>query len=87
MVIRLSDEELDPMEKDRGENWCLKDKMLKKRIASLELLETARRVLKEKQFKIYHAHVSGLKYHEIDVTEKFYRYHLGKAIDTLKGYL
>ncbi len=84
---RLSDEELDPIEQDDNEGmssdmieaylpWSLEDIMDVKRLIADKL--------PTKQQFILEAFLEGLTHVDIDVTEKYWRYHFGKGIDFIK---
>ena len=87
---RLSDEELDPIEQDDNEGvssdmmeaylpWSLEDIMDVKRLIADKL--------PAKQQFIMDAFLDGLSYKDINVTEKYWRYHFAKAINYIKGQL
>lgn len=84
---RLSDEEMDPMENDEAyieplaamyasTNW------------SPETLQDVYNVisdkLSEKQKEIVEAHLMGYTHKDLQVTEKYWRYHWGKAVSKIK---
>jgi DNA-directed RNA polymerase specialized sigma24 family protein len=84
---RLSDEDIDPIEKDDGvepntpilEGWLPWD---------TDDIEDIRRMIAErlphKQQFILEAFLDGLNYSDICVTEKYWRYHFSKGIEFIK---
>jgi hypothetical protein len=84
---RLSDEDIDPLEKDDSiepnpplvEGWLPWD---------LEDIADIRRLIEQsmptKQQYIIEAFLDGLNYADIDVTEKYWRYHFEKGIEFIK---
>jgi hypothetical protein len=84
---RLSDEELDPIEQDDGEGvssdmmeaylpWSLEDIMDVKRLIADKL--------PVKQQFILEAFLEGLTHLDVDVTEKYWRYHFSKGVEFIK---
>ena len=84
---RLSDEDIDPIEQDETENssmmvvegwlpWDLED------IADIRKLIAEKMNVKQ-QFVI-EAFLDGQNYHDINVTEKYWRYHFAKGIEFIK---
>ena len=84
---RLSDEELDPLEQDDNEG------------VSTEMMEgyfpwtpedmiDIRRLIAErmpiKQRFVLGSFLEGLNFNDIDVTEKYWRYHFAKGIEFIK---
>ena len=84
---RLSDEDLDPIEQDEQDNlsmfitegWLPWDP---------EDIEDIRRLIVEKMpFKqqfVITSFLDGLNYHDINVSEKYWRYHFAKGIEFIK---
>ena len=84
---RLSDEELDPIEQDDGEGvssdmmeaylpWSLEDIMDVKRLIADKL--------PTKQQFILEAFLEGLTHLDVDVTEKYWRYHFSRGVEFIK---
>lgn len=84
---RLSDEDVDPIEQDEAENssmqvvegwlpWDPED------IADIRRL-IAEKMNTKQQFVI-DAFLDGQNYHDINVTEKYWRYHFAKGIEFIK---
>ena len=84
---RLSDEELDPIEQDDGEGvssdmmeaylpWSLEDIMDVKRLIADKL--------PAKQQFILEACLEGLTHLDVDVTEKYWRYHFSRGVEFIK---
>lgn len=84
---RLSDEELDPIEQDDNEGvsvdmveahlpWNAEDILDIKRLIEMRMPKKERFVLA--------AFLEGLTYHDINVTEKYWRYHFVKGIEFIK---
>lgn len=84
---RLSDEELDPIEQDDNEGvstemvegyfpWTPED------IIDIKNLIYER--MPQKQRYIFEAFLEGLTFVDIDVTEKYWRYHFSKGIEFIK---
>jgi hypothetical protein len=84
---RLSDEDIDPIEQDELEN------------SSTQIIEgwlpwepedinDIRRLIVEKmptkQRFVIEAFLDGQNYHDINVTEKYWRYHFAKGIEYIK---
>lgn len=84
---RLSDEEIDPLEQDdfdsvssfQGDGWLLWD---------VDDLIDIRRIIDErmpsKEKQIIDAFLNGMNYKDMDVSEKYWRYHYEKAIEFIK---
>ena len=84
---RLSDEDVDPIEKDDStelnvptiEGWLPWD---------IDDISDIRRLIAEKMPKkqqfVLEAFLDGLSYYDIEVTEKYWRYHFAKGIDFIK---
>lgn len=84
---RLSDEELDPIEQDDNEGvstdlveahlpWNAEDILDIKRLIENRMPAKERFVLA--------AFLEGLSYHDIQVSEKYWRYHFIKGIEFIK---
>lgn len=84
---RLSDEELDPLEQDDNEGistemvegffpWTAED------IIDVKNLINAR--MPQKQKCIFEAFLEGLTFMDINVTEKYWRYHFSKGVEFIK---
>jgi DNA-directed RNA polymerase specialized sigma24 family protein len=84
---RLSDEEIDPIEQDDFDShpeiltegwlpWSVED------IADIKRLIATR--LPDKQREILEAFLEGKTHKEIDVTEKYWRWHFAKGIEFIK---
>lgn len=84
---RLSDEDIDPIEQDDSENnslqvvegWLPWDPEDIHDI--LRLIETKMNI---KQKFIIEAFLDGLTYTDVQVTEKYWRYHFAKGIEFIK---
>jgi hypothetical protein len=84
---RLSDEDVDPIEQDDSESpsllntegWLL---------WSQEDINDIRRMIENKmpikQQFVIDAFLDGQNYHDINVTEKYWRYHFAKGIEFIK---
>ena len=84
---RLSDEDIDPIEQDELENtstqiiegWLPWDP---------EDVADIRRLINEKmpakQQFVINGFLDGLSYHDLAVTEKYWRYHFAKGIEFIK---
>lgn len=84
---RLSDEDVDPIEQDEAENssmqvvegWLPWDP---------EDIADIRRLIEDKmgakQQFVIDAFLDGQNYHDIGVTEKYWRYHFAKGIEFIK---
>jgi len=88
VVPRLSDEDVDPLEKDdppaeinewMTEDWLPWDA---DDIADIRKMITER--LPTKQQFVLEAFLDGLNYKDINVTEKYWRYHFTKGIEFIK---
>jgi hypothetical protein len=84
---RLSDEDVDPIEQDESENssiqivegwlpWEPED------INDIRRL-IANKMNRKQQF-IIEAFLDGQNYHDVDVTEKYWRYHFAKGVEFIK---
>jgi hypothetical protein len=84
---RLSDEDIDPIEQDETENssmqvvegwlpWEPED------IADIQKLITEKMGIKQKF--VIEAFLDGQNYHQINVTEKYWRYHFAKGVEFIK---
>lgn len=84
---RLSDEDVDPIEQDEAENssmqvvegwlpWDPED------IADIRRLIEQK--MNTKQQFVIDAFLDGQNYHDINVTEKYWRYHFAKGIEFIK---
>jgi hypothetical protein len=84
---RLSDEELDPLEQDDNEGvstelveghlpWTQEDMIDIRRLIESHM--------PQKQSFILGAFLEGLTYVDLDVTEKYWRYHFSKGIEFIK---
>lgn len=84
---RLSDEDIDPIEQDETENssmqviegwlpWEPED------IVDIRRLIADRMNIKQKF--VIEAFLDGQNYHDINVTEKYWRYHFAKGINFIK---
>lgn len=85
---RLSDEELDPLEADdtthgsttvSSEGWhpCTHEDLI-------DIKKIIQTKLPEKQQEVMEAFLSGENYESLGVTEKYYRYHLHKAVEFIQ---
>ena len=84
---RLSDEDIDPIEQDDSDNFSLQlvDGWLPwdpEDIADIRRLIANRMPIKQ-QFVIS-AFLDGMSYTDINVTEKYWRWHFTKGIDFIK---
>jgi hypothetical protein len=84
---RLSDEELDPIEQDDSEGvsvetiesyfpWTVEDLIDIKRLIAEKL--------PAKQRFVFEAFLEGLTHNDIQVTEKYWRYHFAKGVEFIK---
>jgi len=84
---RLSDEELDPIEQDDNDGisvelveaflpWSSEDVLDIKRLISKKMPTKERYILE--------AFLEGLTHLDIDVTEKYWRYHFEKGVEFIK---
>jgi len=84
---RLSDEELDPIEQDDNEGVSA-DMMEAYLPWNAEDILDVRRLIAEqlptKQQFILEAFLEGLTHADINVTEKYWRYHFAKGIEFIK---
>jgi hypothetical protein len=84
---RLSDEDIDPLEQDDSDHHSIQlvDGWLPwdpEDIADIRRLIMER--MPKKQRFIVEAFLEGLSYVDVDVTEKYWRYHFNKGIDFIK---
>ena len=84
---RLSDEEIDELEK--GDNEGTSSEMIEAYFPwSPEDIADIRRLIEErmpvKQRFIFESFLDGLNFQDANVTEKYWRYHFGKGIDFIK---
>lgn len=89
VVPRLSDEDLDPIEQDEIESlssglvesngWLLWDN---DDIADIKRLIDNR--MSKKQQQIFNAFLQGLSYNDLNVSEKYWRYHFLQGIEFIK---
>ena len=85
---RLSDEDVDPLEKDDPpaeiNEWMMEDWLPwdADDIADIRKMITER--LPTKQQFVLEAFLDGLNYKDINVTEKYWRYHFTKGIEFIK---
>jgi len=84
---RLSDEELDPLEQDDSDGvstelieghlpWTPED--------MIDIRRLIYEQMPQKQSFVLTAFLEGLTYVDIDVTEKYWRYHFSKGIDFIR---
>jgi hypothetical protein len=84
---RLSDEELDPIEQDDSDGvsaetiesyfpWTVEDMIDIKRLIAEKL--------PAKQRFVFEAFLEGLTHNDIQVTEKYWRYHFSKGVEFIK---
>jgi len=84
---RLSDEELDPIEQDDMDGipvdvidpflpWNQED--------ILDIKRLIYEHMPEKQREVLHAFLEGLMYTDLNVTEKYWRYHFEKGVAFIK---
>lgn len=85
---RLSDEDLDPLEQDDppaeinswlSDGWLLWDP---EDIADIKRLINEK--MPHKQKFVIESFLDGLNYNDIDVTEKYWRYHFAKGVEFIK---
>lgn len=83
---RLSDEDIDPIEKDDAENvnQQLIDNWEPLEQTEIEDIQNIINRLPAKQQFILTAFLDGLTYHDVNVTEKYWRYHFAKGIAQIK---
>lgn len=84
---RLSDEEMDPMENDDS----YVEPFAASHVSSQWVPEVIQDVynviadkLNDRQREIIEAHLMGYTYRDLQVTEKYWRYHWGKAVEKIK---
>lgn len=89
-VPRLSDEDLDPLEKDDSnesnqtilESWALWDQ---------QDIDDIKRLIENemplKQREIFEAFLDGMSHKELGVSEKYWRWHFTKGIDFIRKQL
>jgi len=84
---RLSDEELDPLEVDDNEGvstelvegyspWTPED--------MIDIRHLIENCMDTKQQFVFEAFLEGLTYADINVTEKYWRYHFAKGVEFIK---
>jgi len=84
---RLSDEELDPIEQDDGDGistelveaylpWSAED------VADIKRLINTKVPPKERE--VMTAFLEGLNHVDLDITEKYWRYHFNKGVEFIK---
>lgn len=84
---RLSDEEMDPMEND---DPCIEPYAASQAVFdwSPDMIQDVYKVISErlsgKQREIIEAHLMGYNHKDLQVTEKYWRYHWGQAIKKIK---
>jgi hypothetical protein len=84
---RLSDEDVDPIEQDDLENWGVLtvEGWLP---WDLEDIADIRRLIADnmptKQRFVIEAFLDGATYADVDVTEKYWRYHFAKGVEYIK---
>lgn len=85
---RLSDEDVDPLERDdppaevnawMTDDWLPWDP---EDIADIKRLISEK--MPEKQREIVEAFLDGLNYNDLQVTEKYWRYHFAKGVEFIK---
>lgn len=82
---RLSDEDPDPIEQDEIEGiaeiggWLLWDN---DDIADIKRIIDRR--MNEKQKEVFNAFLQGLSYNDLNVSEKYWRYHFLQGIEFIK---
>ena len=84
---RLSDEELDPIEQD--DNDGISGELIEAYSPwNAEDMIDIRRLIGErmpaKQQEVFEAFLEGLTHNDIDVTEKYWRYHFEKGVEFIK---
>jgi hypothetical protein len=88
IVPRLSDEDVDPLERDdppaEVNEWMTDDWLPwdPEDVADIKRLITEK--MPEKQQEIIQAFLDGLNYNDLHVTEKYWRYHFAKGIEFIK---
>jgi len=84
---RLSDEEIDPMEQDDNDSTQSQTEEGWVPWTNDDLIDI-RRVMNERlpiiQREILEAFLSGMTFEDIDVSEKYYRYHYQRAIEFIR---
>lgn len=84
---KLSDEELDPIEQDDNEG--VSSDMMEAYLpwSTEDILDIQRLIIEKmptKQQFILEAFLEGLTHLDVNVTEKYWRYHFAKGIDFIK---
>ena len=84
---RLSDEELDPIEQDDNEG--MSSDMIEAYFpwSSEDILDVRRLIIERlptKQQFILEAFLEGLTHTDVNVTEKYWRYHFAKGVEFIK---
>lgn len=84
---RLSDEDIDPLEQDDVaetigqqivEHWTFREQ------TDIEDIRNIIDKLPVKSRYILEAFLDGKTYHDVGVTEKYWRYHFGKGVERIK---
>lgn len=84
---RLSDEDIDPLEQDDSENTSLQivEGWLPWEPEDLnDILRLIDTKMNAKQKFIIESFLDGLTYTDVNVTEKYWRYHFAKGIEFIK---
>ena len=88
---RLSDEDIDPIEKDdppsEVNSWMTEGWMPWEPEDLADIRRLVDEFLPAKQRFIIEAFLDGLNYKDVGVTEKYWRYHFAGAIQFIKGQL
>jgi len=88
IVPRLSDEDVDPLEKDdpppEVNEWLTEDWLPWDADDIADIKRLIFEKLPAKQRFILEAFLDGLNYKDVNVTEKYWRYHFGKGIEFIK---
>ena len=84
---RLSDEELDPLEQEDNDGFAAELVETYTPWDPEDLLDIQRLIyekMSEKQQFILNAFLNGLNYNDVNVTEKYWRYHFEKGLQFIK---
>jgi len=84
---RLSDEEVDPIEQDDGDGITTESIEGFVLWSSEDILDVHKLIaerLEEKEREILVAFMEGYTYMDIEVTEKYWRYHFNKGIELIR---
>ena len=84
---RLSDEELDPLEKDDNDGVSTDMVEAYSPWSPEDVLDIRRLIEDRMPFKqrfVLESFLEGLTHIDIDVTEKYWRYHIAKGIEFIK---